>query len=46
MDDFKGLPAQSQGCRGMGNTGYSWPDHLLLAQTSQKRTKAQQGQSN
>ena len=40
---LKGLPAQSQGCRGMGTTGYSWPDHLLNSKDISKKNKGSTG---
>ena len=40
---LKGLPAQSQGCRGMGTSGYSWPDHLLNSTDISKKNKGSTG---
>ena len=40
---LKGLPPQSQGCRGMGTTGYSWPDHLLNSTDISKKNKGSTG---
>ncbi len=40
---LKGLPAQAQGCRGIGTTGYSWPDHLLNSTGISKKNKGSIG---
>ncbi len=40
---LKGLPAQSQGCRGLGTSGYSWPDHLLNSTDISKKNKGSTG---
>ncbi len=40
---LKGLPAQSQGCRGPGTSGYSWPDHLLNSTDISKKNKGSTG---
>ena len=40
---LKGLPPQSQGCRGMGTRGYSWPDHLLNSTDISKKNKRSTG---
>ena len=40
---LKGLPAQSQGCRGLGTSSYSWPDHLLNSTDLSKKNKGSTG---
>ena len=40
---LKGLPVQSQGIRGMGTSGYNWPNHLMNAEDITKKNKGSTG---
>ena len=40
---LKGLPSQSQGIRGIGTSGYSWPTHLMNAEDISKKNKGSTG---